>query len=105
MDRFTGPFGAKTKVPILFIANTYDPITPITGARRVALKYPESQILTIDGMGHASIGPRNGCAFKKMADYLQHGILPGKDSYCKLEKGPFGVQLNQTLEEVVNAAL
>ncbi|KAH7307935.1 hypothetical protein BKA65DRAFT_415280 [Rhexocercosporidium sp. MPI-PUGE-AT-0058] len=28
-DRFTGPFGGKTKNPILFVSNTLDPITPI----------------------------------------------------------------------------
>ncbi|KAH7378616.1 hypothetical protein BKA64DRAFT_585572 [Cadophora sp. MPI-SDFR-AT-0126] len=28
-DRFTGPFGGKTRNPILFVSNTLDPITPI----------------------------------------------------------------------------
>ena len=28
-ERFAGPFGGDTLTPILFVSNTYDPVTPI----------------------------------------------------------------------------
>jgi hypothetical protein len=39
----------------------------------------------------------NNCAFAKIAALFQNGTMPGKDNYCALESGPWGVVINGTL--------
>ncbi|ORY59959.1 TAP-like protein-domain-containing protein [Pseudomassariella vexata] len=96
---FTGPFGGDTAIPILFVGNTHDPVTPIDNALSSAPHYPNSQVLTVDGMGHTTIATRNTCGLSKISAYFQTGKLPGNKSFCPLEQGPFGIVLNGTLKE------
>lgn len=53
---------------------------------------------------HTSIATENLCGFAKLRAYFQANILPGNDSFCALEAGPFGVVLNGTLEENIQMA-
>ena len=64
---FIGPFGGKTKNPILFVSNTLDPITPIvkyvssfqfqvnpahpSSGRKGVRIFKDAQLLTIEGIG------------------------------------------------------
>ncbi|ETS76227.1 hypothetical protein PFICI_11614 [Pestalotiopsis fici W106-1] len=98
---FQGPFGGDTATPLLFVSNTYDPVTPIENSFASAPRYKNAQVLTVDGMGHGISATLNTCAYKKMAAYFQTNALPGNDSFCALESGPFGVILNGTLKENV----
>ncbi|KAF4626028.1 hypothetical protein G7Y89_g12140 [Cudoniella acicularis] len=92
-------FGASTKNPILFVSNTLDPITPISGGQLGTRLFNNSQLLTIDGTGHTSFGPLNKCAFAKVNAFFQNGTLPGKDNFCALEAGPFNVTISNGLKE------
>jgi pimeloyl-ACP methyl ester carboxylesterase len=103
-DVFKGPFGGKTKTPILFVSNTYDPVTPIENSAANAPKFKGAQVLKVDGMGHTVSNTKNVCAFGKMRAYFQSSKLPGKDNMCPLEAGPFGVQLNGTLAKNIRKA-
>ncbi|ATZ58189.1 hypothetical protein BCIN_16g00410 [Botrytis cinerea B05.10] len=89
--RFTGPFGGDTKNPILFISNTLDPATPIGNSQKLAPRFKDAQILTIEAIGHTSMAANNSCANEKIYHYFQTGNLPGHDSRCVVEVGPFGV--------------
>jgi hypothetical protein len=82
--------------------------------------YKNAQRLTIDGTGvsaahllslqllttsqHTLIATQNTCGYAKVRAYFQTGALPGNDSYCPLERGPFGIVLNGTLEENIQQA-
>ncbi|KAI1862335.1 uncharacterized protein JN550_010197 [Neoarthrinium moseri] len=101
---FTGPFGGDTATPILFVSNTHDSVTPIENAISSAPKYKNAQILTIDGTGHTMVATQNKCAFAKVAAYFQANQMPGDDSFCPLEAGPFGIVLNGTLQENIDQA-
>ncbi|KAJ8059894.1 hypothetical protein OCU04_011518 [Sclerotinia nivalis] len=101
---YPGPFGGDTATPILFVSNTYDPVTPIENSLASAPNYKNAQILTIDGMGHTSSATQNYCAFEKIATYFQTGKLPGNDSFCPLETGTFNIILNGTLSENIKQA-
>lgn len=50
-DRYEGNFCVKTKSPILLIGNTYDPVTPIVGARNMSAGFEGSVVLQQDGCG------------------------------------------------------
>jgi hypothetical protein len=39
------------------------------------------------------MGQNNACAYAKMGHFFQTGKLPGKDSFCPIEQGPWGVTL------------
>ncbi|KAK3944424.1 TAP-like protein-domain-containing protein [Diplogelasinospora grovesii] len=101
---FSGPFGGDTATPILFVGNTYDPVTPFDNALSSAPNYNNALVLTIDGMGHTTMATQNMCGFAKIGAYFQTGALPGNDSFCPLETGPFGILLNGTLQQNIMQA-
>ncbi|KAF5871553.1 putative alpha beta-hydrolase protein [Botrytis fragariae] len=90
--RFAGPFGGDTKNPILFISNTLDPATLLrSDSQKWAPEFKDAQILTIEAIGHTSMVANNSCANEKIYRFFQTGNLPGHDSRCVVEAGPFGV--------------
>ncbi|KAI0818354.1 TAP-like protein-domain-containing protein [Xylaria sp. FL0064] len=101
---FSGPFGGDTATPILFVGNAYDPIAPATEAVAAAKKYTNAQAVTVDATGHTSRVTGNTCQQEKVNAYFQNTKLPGNDSYCTLETGPFRIVLNSTLEDIISQA-
>jgi hypothetical protein len=53
---------------------------------------------------HTSDASVNSCGFQKIRAYFQTNQLPGNDSYCPLEVGPFNIVLNGTLKENIEQA-
>lgn len=92
--RFSGPFSAITKNPILYISNTVDPATPIDNSLKWSPQYIGSQVLTIEAVGHTSIGANNACANSKIGHFFQTGELPGAGTICKAEAGAFGFTID-----------
>ncbi|KAI1737915.1 TAP-like protein-domain-containing protein [Xylaria scruposa] len=103
-ETYTGPFGGDTQTPILFVGNTYDPVSPVTNALTAAPKYKNAQVVTVDALGHTSRVTGNTCQKAKVNAYFQTTQMPGNDSYCALETGPFGIVLNTTLENNIGEA-
>ncbi|KAI0523734.1 TAP-like protein-domain-containing protein [Xylaria bambusicola] len=99
-DVFSGPFGGDTETPILFVGNTYDPISPASEAVAAARKYKGAQVVTVDATGHTSRVVGNTCQQEKVNAYFR-GTLTDDSSSCALEAGPFGVVLNGTLEGII----
>ncbi|MET0524119.1 MAG: alpha/beta hydrolase, partial [Nocardioides sp.] len=81
-DRFTGPYDVTTASPVLVVGNTYDPATPLHGARAVNRMLDGSRLLVLDGWGHGALdsGP---CIRQAYADYLVDGTLPPAGTVCK----------------------
>lgn len=50
-ERYTGNFHVKTKHPLLFIGNTFDPATPLVSAQNVSAGFEGSVVLQHDGYG------------------------------------------------------
>ena len=74
----------STSNPILFVANTADPLTPSWNAERArAHAFPNSGLLTVDGTGHCSAAdPHNICAEQWIAPYFATGELPPEGTVC-----------------------
>ncbi|KAL0934997.1 uncharacterized protein CTRU02_209588 [Colletotrichum truncatum] len=102
-DVFEGPYGGNTSYPLLFVSNTFDPTTPIENAIANAPKFRNSRRLTIDGLGHNSFTTDNLCGFEAIRSYFQDKMC-GREHYCPLEIGPFGVQLNGTIQQNLETA-
>lgn len=81
-DAFRGPWRTRTSTPLLVVGNTYDPATPITGAKRVHQLFAGSRLVRYDGFGHGAIGTSR-CATAIMGRYLLTQRLPKDRTVCQ----------------------
>ena len=86
-DAFLGPFGATTANPILVVGNSFDPATPVQGARKFTTLFPGSRFLLMDGWGHAAIG--NTCVTAAFDAYYETGALPLEGTVCDKDRPLF----------------
>ncbi|KAE9366802.1 alpha/beta-hydrolase [Stipitochalara longipes BDJ] len=98
-DRYAGPFGGKTKNPVLFVSNVLDPVTAIANGRKGAAMFDRAELLTVEAIGHSSLLARNRCAFSKIVTFFINGTLPGEDNYCGPDAGPWNITIPGTLKE------
>ncbi|KAE8453573.1 hypothetical protein EG329_010434 [Mollisiaceae sp. DMI_Dod_QoI] len=90
---YTGPFGGKTKNPILFVSNTRDFVTPLENGRAAVQRFQNALQLTINGTGHVSSALENYCAEKWIGLFFAKGKMSGKINSCPEEPGAFGVKI------------
>ena len=88
-DRYTGPWHADTKNPILVIGTTLDPATPYVNARRVANLLGNATLLTHDGYGHTSESDPSRCVERATSAYPVNLITPPKRAVCLSDRQPF----------------
>lgn len=87
-ERHTGPWNSWTRNPVLVIGNRYDPATPYRNAVVVDDLLPNSTLLTVDGVGHGSLGT-SSCADQLMSQYLLTGATPPAGTVCSQDRGAF----------------
>ncbi|KAK1138264.1 hypothetical protein N8T08_003212 [Aspergillus melleus] len=88
-DRYSGDFRVKTKAPVLFIGNTFDPVTPLVSARNVSATFEGSVVLQHDGYGHVSLEQASVCTVRATQAYFRNGTLPGANTKCNVSTSPF----------------
>ena len=81
-DRYAGPFETTPANPVLVVGNTYDPATPLHGARAVNRLIDGSRLLVLDGWGHGALDG-SACIDDAYAAYLVDGDLPAAGTVCK----------------------
>ena len=81
-DRYAGPFDVAPANPVLVVGNSYDPATPIHGARAVNRLLEGSRLLVLDGWGHGALATGR-CIDDAYAAYLVDGELPRPSTVCK----------------------
>lgn len=79
--------GTKTATPMLFVRNTLDPVTP--AAEKMRRFFDGSAMLTLDAVGHASIGFESQCMSGRVRNYFENGVLPEEGLVCKADVLPF----------------
>ena len=94
-DRYTGPWKAHTKNPILVIGTTLDPATPYTNAKRVAHLLGNATLLTHDGYGHTSEADPSRCVEHATTNYLVDLITPPTGTVCPSDRQPFDPQFGE----------
>lgn len=68
-ERYSGGWEVKTKNPVLFIGNTYDPFTPLVSAHNASSGFRDSVVLQHDGYG---VSYRSWCwsFWEVLSDYF-----------------------------------
>ncbi|KAK3315525.1 TAP-like protein-domain-containing protein [Apodospora peruviana] len=84
-ERYLGDFKVKTKVPVLFVGNTYDPVTPVASARNMSASFEGSVVLEQRGFGHASTSQSSACTAKVLRAYFANGTLPEAGTVCEVD--------------------
>jgi pimeloyl-ACP methyl ester carboxylesterase len=88
-DRYTGPWNAKTKTPILLVGARYDPGTPYRNAQVAERRLGNAVLLTLDGWGHPSYQVPSTCIDRARVRYLVKLIPPRPGTHCQPDEVPF----------------
>jgi pimeloyl-ACP methyl ester carboxylesterase len=87
-DRYTGPWNASTKNPILVMGLEFDPNTPFANARRVARRLGNAHLLMQQGYGHGTDADPSACAVQAIGAYLVNLAAPARP-VCPSDRLPF----------------
>lgn len=82
-ERYEGDFQVSTSSPLLFIGNTYDPVTPLASAKNMSAGFEGSVLLQQDSFGHTSIAQESDCTNEIIAKYFLDGTLPEDGTVCE----------------------
>jgi pimeloyl-ACP methyl ester carboxylesterase len=88
-DRYTGPWNAKTKTPILLISARYDAGTPYRNAQVTEHRLGNAVLLTLNGYGHPSYQVPSKCIDQARKRYLVHLLTPPRGAICQPDQRPF----------------
>lgn len=67
----------NTSFPILFMGNTYDPVTPLKAAVKMSLRFKDAGLLELKTEGHCTLGSSASvCIARAVRDYIVHGKVP-----------------------------
>ncbi|KAK2012542.1 hypothetical protein LZ32DRAFT_658812 [Colletotrichum eremochloae] len=89
---FDGPFGGKTKTPMLFIGNSLDPVAPLEGTKLNVPNFEGARLLQQDSVGHGSISAPSQCTVGHIRQYLVSGELPEAGTVCPVDVLPFDIE-------------
>ncbi len=87
-QRYTGPWILRSDTSALLVNNRFDPVTPLTAARRAQQELVNARLVVVDGgYGHT---PLNDCTRKLRERYLIDLQLPAPGATCRADETPFG---------------
>jgi TAP-like protein len=96
-DRYTGPWNARTKTPILLINNLYDPATGYRSAQRAERLLGNAVLLTSTGYGHPSYADPSQCIENWRVRYLVDLVTPPRGTVCRPDRQPFDPDFGKPL--------
>jgi pimeloyl-ACP methyl ester carboxylesterase len=94
-NRYTGPWNATTRNPILVIGTRFDPTTPFRNAPLAARRLGNAVLLTHDGYGHLSHRDPSTCVMRATGSYLVNLTTPPPGTICPSDHLPFDPDFGQ----------
>jgi pimeloyl-ACP methyl ester carboxylesterase len=70
----------KTATPILILSAEFDPVCPLSSARKALDSFEGSGLVVQKSYGHCAVSMPSLCTAKHIRQYLYKGILPVRDS-------------------------
>ncbi|CAK7210918.1 hypothetical protein SCUCBS95973_000955 [Sporothrix curviconia] len=89
---FRGPLNASLANPVLLVAETYDPATPLANGRLLlaAMGHRNARLLVHHGYGHASYPDPSDCTEAMLLAYVRDGIIPDEsETQCYANEKPY----------------
>lgn len=74
--------GTKTATPMLFVRNTLGPVTP--AAEKMRRSFDGSAMLTLDAVGHSSMGIQSECMSDRVRSYFENRVFPEEGLCARL---------------------
>ena len=93
--RYSGPFNGS--LPILFVNNRLDPVTPLKNAVKMSTRFHGSSVLVQNNVGHGALWPAGKCVWEHVRRYMQDGELPSNGKVCSFPCAPFGKECSEGL--------
>jgi pimeloyl-ACP methyl ester carboxylesterase len=87
-DRYTGPWNATTRNPILVMGIRFDPNTPFRNARRVSSRLGNAVLLKQQGYGHGTYTDPSACVTRALGAYFVDLRKPDR-RVCASDREPF----------------
>ncbi|EJF61449.1 hypothetical protein DICSQDRAFT_60485 [Dichomitus squalens LYAD-421 SS1] len=80
VERYQGPFKKTLVNKIALVGNTYDPVTPFSGAQGLAdLLGNSANLIRLNAFGHTSAAEPSDCTVALGQAYFANGTLPEED--------------------------
>jgi pimeloyl-ACP methyl ester carboxylesterase len=73
--------GDRALPPVLVVATTADPVTPVEGARRTAQSLPSATLAVWQGQEHGAL-PRSTCIVDLVTRFLMDASIPKQGTLC-----------------------
>ncbi|KAJ5677828.1 Peptidase S33 tripeptidyl aminopeptidase-like C-terminal [Penicillium maclennaniae] len=88
---YRGDLNHTLNTPVLLIASTYDPATPLRNGRRLLKEMgPNARLIVHNGYGHSSRRDTSDCTDRVAKAYIVHGTLPEEQEIeCFANKRPY----------------
>lgn len=88
-DPYPGPWNTPLAVPVLVIANSFDPATAFGSSQRLSQELADARLLPVLGFGHTVLFNPNRCAQDYVSRYLVGLEPPPTGAACREDKPPF----------------
>jgi pimeloyl-ACP methyl ester carboxylesterase len=82
IDRLDPHAKYEGRNPILLVAASHDPATPIAGAKRAHKSLKNSILIEVDAYGHGLVYKQSTCAQELVENYFLNGVAPASDVRC-----------------------
>lgn len=110
VERYTGPWNAKPKNPVLVVSTELDPVTPFRSAQLIttdAFLGTSARLIRLWNFGHSSYASDSTCHQSAVFKYPNEDVLPrdkgtdGEDVVCPTESKILGMGLLPTTRRVL----
>ncbi|KAJ3156171.1 hypothetical protein HDU86_004139 [Geranomyces michiganensis] len=90
-ETYTGDLNHTLSNPVLLVAETYDPATPLRNGRRLAAEMgPNARLVVHHGYGHSCTRDPSRCTYDIIHDYILHGKVPARgETDCYADGKPY----------------
>jgi len=96
-DRYTGPWNATTKHPILGYRHPVRPVTPLRNARLAARRLGNADLVVHDGYGHLTRRDPSTCITQAVGSHLVDLTTPPSGTVCPADRRPFDPDFGQPI--------
>ncbi|OAA76220.1 S33 family peptidase [Akanthomyces lecanii RCEF 1005] len=98
--RFAPRRDVQTRHPMLVMSSTYDPICPLSAAKRARDSFPEAKLIEVLGIGHCALSSPSMCAARLLRAYMVNGTMPEEGhTKCSRDDVPYFVDPEEKKDE------